>query len=247
MERSGRAVSVILRRELAAYLTSAHGYVVATALLLLAGVLFYAEALGPSAGERLSAVVLARFFFNTSGLIAVAAVALSVRLLTEERQTGSVVLLNTAPVADHQIVLGKFLGALAFLGALTLATIYIPLLVMVNGRISWGHVAVGYLGLFLLGAAVLAIGLFASALTRNTLAAAVAGGAFVGAMFLFYPLSFVVDPPLARVFAALGLHGRHFSDFQQGVLHLRDVVYYASVAYFFLLLATKTLEARRWQ
>src|SRR5687768_7784468 len=133
MERSGRAVAVILRRELAAYLNSAHGYVVATALLLLAGVLFYAEALGPSAGERLSAEVLARFFFNTSGLIAVAAVALSVRLLTEERQTGSVVLLNTAPVADHQIVLGKFLGALAFLALLTLTTLYIPMLVMVNG------------------------------------------------------------------------------------------------------------------
>jgi ABC-2 type transport system permease protein len=247
MARSGHAVSVILRRELAAYLTSAHGYVVAAALLLLAGVLFYAEALGPSAGERLSADVLARFFFNTSGLIAVAAVALSVRLLTEERQTGSVVLLNTAPVADHQIVLGKFLGALAFLAALTLATIYMPLLVMVNGRISWGHVAVGYLGLILLGAAVLAVGLFASALTRNTLAAAVAGGAFTGALFLFYPLSFVVDPPLARVFAGLGLHGRHFADFQIGVLHLRDVVYYLSVAYLFLLLATKTLEARRWQ
>jgi ABC-2 type transport system permease protein len=49
------------------------------------------------------------------------------------------------------------------------------------------------------------------------------------------------------VFAGLGLHGRHFSDFQAGVLHLRDVVYYLSVAYFFLLLATKALEAKRWQ
>ena len=176
MERSGRAVTVILRRELAAYLTSAHGYVVASALLLLAGVLFYAEALGPAAGERLSADVLARFFYNTSGLVAVAAVAISVRLLTDERQTGSVVLLNTAPVGDHEIVLGKFLGALVFLTAITLTTLYMPLLVLVNGRVSWGHVAVGYLGLLLLGAAVLSIGLFASALTRHTLAAAVAGG-----------------------------------------------------------------------
>ena len=247
MERSGRAVTVILRRELAAYLTSAHGYVVASALLMLAGVLFYAEALGPAAGERLSADVLARFFYNTSGLVAVAAVALSVRLLTDERQTGSVVLLNTAPVGDHEIVLGKFLGALVFLTAITLTTLYMPLLVLVNGRVSWGHVAVGYLGLLLLGAAVLSIGLFASALTRHTLAAAVAGGGLTGVMFLFWPLSFVVDPPLSRVFAGLGLHGRHFSDFQAGILHLRDIVFYLSVAYFFLLLATKTLEVRRWQ
>ena len=247
MERTGRATWVILRRELTAYLTSPQGWVVAAALLLLAGVLFYAEALGPGAGERLSADVLARFFYTTSGLVAIAAVAISVRLLTDERQTGSVVLLNTAPVPDRQIVLGKFLGALAFLTVVTLATLYMPLLVLVNGRVSWGHVFVGYTGLLMLGAAVLAIGVFASALTRHTLGAAVAGSALTGMMFLFWPLSFVVDPPLARVFAGLGIHGRHFSDFQAGVLHLRDVVYYLAVVYFFLLLATKTLEARRWQ
>jgi ABC-2 type transport system permease protein len=227
MGQNGRAVAVILRRELAAYLKSPQGYVVAAALLLLAGVLFYTEALGPSAGERLSADVLSRFFYNTSGLVAVAAVALSVRLFTDERQTGSIVLLNTAPVRDGEAVLGKFLGAFAFLTAISLATLYMPLLILVNGRVSWGHVAVGYLGILLLGSSVLAIGLFASALTRSTLGAAVAGGALTGAMFLFWPLSFVVDPPLTRVF--------------------RDVVFYLSVTYFFLLVATKTLEARRWQ
>jgi ABC-2 type transport system permease protein len=247
MAQNGHAVTVILRRELAAYLKSPHGYIIAAVMLLLAGVLFYAEALGPSAGERLSADVLARFFYNTSGLIAVAAVALSVRLFTDERQTGSVVLLNTAPIPDHEVVLGKFLGAFVFLTGVSVATLYMPLLVMVNGKVSWGHVAVGYLGLLLLGASVLAIGLFASALTRSTLGASVAGGALAGAMFLFWPLSFVVDAPLSRVFAALGLHGRHFSGFQSGVLHLRDVVFYLSVTYFFLLVASKTLEARRWQ
>ncbi len=247
MERNGRAVTVILRRELAAYLRSPQGYVVAAVLLLLAGMLFYAQALGPAAGERLSANVLARFFYNTSGLVAVAAVALSIRLLTDERQTGSVVLLNTAPVRDHEIVLGKFLGAFVFLTAISLSTLYMPLLILVNGRVSWGHVLVGYLGLLLLGGAVLAIGLFASALTRHTLGAAVAGGGLTGAMFLFWPLSSVVGPPFSRVLAGLGLHAPHFSGFQTGVLHLRDVVFYLSVGYFFLLLATKTLEVRRWQ
>ena len=241
------ATSVILRRELGAYLTSALGYVVVAVMLLIDGLLFYAEALGPAAGERLSAEVLTRFFFNTSGLVAVAAVALSIRLLTEERQTGSMVLLHTSPVRDWEIVLGKFLASFAFLGLATLATLYMPLLVLVNGRVSWGHVAVGYLGLLLLGGAVLAIGLFASALTRHQLVAAVAGGALTGTMFLFWPLARVIDPPLSRVFAALAIHGRHFSGFQMGVLHLRDVVYYLSVIYFFLLLAHVTLEAKRWE
>ena len=241
------AIAVILRRELSAYLTSALGYIVTSALTLLAGLLFYAEALGPAAGERLSADVLTRFFYNTSGLVAIAAVALSIRLLTEERQTGSLVLLNTSPVRDRDIVIGKFLGAFVFLAGVTLATFYMPLLVMVNGRVSWGQVAVGYLGLLLLGGAVVAIGLFASALSRHQLVAAVVGAALTGCMFLLWPLSQVVDPPLSRVFAGLSIHGRHFTGFQIGVLHLRDVVYYLSVTYFFLLLSTRTLEARRWQ
>ncbi|GIT52493.1 MAG: hypothetical protein Ct9H300mP15_27060 [Gemmatimonadota bacterium] len=58
-------------------------------------------------------------------------------------------------------------------------------------------------------------------------------------MFLFWPLSTVVDPPMSRVLSALALHGRHFSGFQQGLLHTRDVFYYLAVTYFFLLLARK--------
>jgi ABC-2 type transport system permease protein len=150
-------------------------------------------------------------------------------------------------VRDREIVLGKFLAALAFLAGMTLATFYMPLLVLVNGRVSWGQVAVGYLGTLLLGGAVLAIGLFASALTRQQLLSAVVGSALTGCMFLFWQVARVIDPPLSRVFAALAIHDTRFSGFQIGVLHLKDVVYYLSVTYFFLLLSTKTLQARRWQ
>lgn len=242
-----RTARVIFRRELAAYLTSPMGYIVAAAVLLLGGLLFYAEALGPAAGERLSADVLSRFFFNTSGLVAIAAVALSIRLIAEERQAGTLVLLNTSPVRDWEIVLGKYLSAMAFLGGITLLTAYMPLLILVNGKISLGQVAVGYLGLFLIGSACLAIGVFATSLTRSQLLAAVVGAAVTATMFLFWPLSRVIEAPLSRVFAGLAIHARHFQGFQIGVLHLRDVVYYLAVTYFFLLLATKTMEAKRWE
>lgn len=240
-------LSPIFRRELTAYLHSALGWIVAAVTLLLNGVLFYAEALGPAAGQRLSADVLARFFFNASGLVAIAAVALSVRLIAEERQTRTIALLRTAPVSDAAIVVGKFLAAFVFLGGITLLTLYMPLLVMVNGRISLGQIAVGYLGLLLIGAAVLAIGMFATSLTRSYLLAAAVGAALTGAMFLFWQLSQVVEPPLSRVLAALSLHAIHFQGFLFGMLHLRDVVYYLAVTYFFLLLATKVMEARRWE
>jgi ABC-2 type transport system permease protein len=242
-----RSALVIARRELAGYVSTPMGWIVAATTLLLDGLLFYALALGPAAGPRLSAEVLSRFFWTTSGLVPIAAVTLSVRLLTEERQLDTLVLLSTAPVRDREIVLGKFLAALAFLALLTLLTIYMPLLVLVNGKISVGQVGVGYLGLLLLGGAVLAIGLFASSLTRHTLLAVALGAAITAAMFLLYPLGTVLDPPLGGVLRALSLHGDRFFGFQTGVVHLRDVVYYLSVIYFFLLVSTKVLEAKRWE
>lgn len=242
-----RAALVIARRELVGYVSTPTGWIVAAVMLLVDGLLFYALALGPAAGPRLSAEVLSRFFWTTSGLVPIAAVALSVRLLTEERQLDTLVLLATAPVRDREIVLGKFLAALAFLALLTLLTIYMPLLVLVNGKISFGQVAVGYLGLLLLGGAVLAIGLFASCLTRHTLVAVVLGAAITAAFFLFYQLGSLLDPPLGGVLRSLSLHGQRFFGFQTGTLHLSDVVYYLAVTYFFLLVSTKVLEAKRWE
>ena len=242
-----RTVSVVFRRELAEYVRSILGYVVATAVLLLAGVLFYAQGLGPAAGPRLSGEVLARFFYTMSGLVTIAAVVLSIRLIAEERQAGTLVLLSTSPVREWEVVMGKFLSALAFLGAITLVSFYMPLLVIVNGKVSIGQVLVGYLGLMLIGSACLAIGVFATSLTRYQLVATVVASALTGTMFLLWQLSLVLDPPLSRVFAGLAIHARHFQGFQTGVLHLRDVVYYLAVTYFFLLLATKTMEVKRWE
>ena len=241
------AVGVIFRRELSAYMRSSIGYVVAAVVLLLGGLLFYAQALGPAAGERLSGDVLARFFYNASGLTAIAAVALTIRLIAEERQDGTLILLNTSPVRDWEIVLGKFLSALAFLAGITVITLYMPLLIFVNGKVSLGHILVGYFGLILIGSAVLAIGVFATALTRHQILAAAVGAVITGTMFLFWPLAQIVDPPLSWVFGGLALHGRHFRGFQGGLLHLRDVIYYLAVTYFFLLAATKVMEAKRWE
>ena len=241
------SVRVIFKRELGVYLRSPIGYLVAATVLLLDGLLFYAQALGPNAGERLSGEVLAAFFYNASGLTAVAAVALSIRLIADERQSGTQVLLNTSPLHDWQIVLGKYLSSLAFLTGITVATLYMPLLVLVNGRVSVAQVSVGYLGLGLLGAAVLAIGVFASALTRHQLTAAAVASLITATLFLMWPLSRVVDPPIALVFAGLSIHGRHFAGFQAGLLHTRDVFYYLALVYFFLFCAIKVMEAKRWE
>src|SRR5215471_17435857 len=169
------------------------------------------------------------------------------RLLAEERHTGTLVVLNTAPEHDRAIVLGKFLSAFGFVALKTALTIYLPLLIFVNGRVSLGHIAVGYLGLLLLGAASVAIGLFGSALAKNQVLAAVIGAAILGTMLLLWMVGRVTDPPLNTFLAALALHNERQNAFMKGLLRLENVVYYVAVTYFFLLAATKTLEARRWR
>ena len=236
---------LIAGRELRAYLRSPFGYIVGAAMLLIDGLLFQGYALG--AGARLSADVLHDFFYFASGTTMVAALLLSMRLLAEERQTGTLVLLNTAPLHEWAIIWGKFLSAFVFVVLLTAITLYMPLLILVNGKVSPGHIAVGYLGLLLLGAASVAIGLFGSTLARSQVLAAIIGAGILVTMLLLWLVGKVTDPPLNTFLAALALHNQHQDAFMSGLLKLDNVVYYVGVTYFFLLASTKTLEARRWR
>ncbi len=238
-------VLLIARRELAAYLTTPMGYVIVGAVLLADGLLFNWFVLGGEA--RASTEVLESFFRIASGTTMIAAIPLSMRLLAEDRQTGAMVLLETSPVREWEVVVGKYLSAVVFLGGATLLSVYMPLLVMVNGRVSGGHIAAGYIGLLLLGAGALAIGLFGSSLARSQVVAAITSALLLLLMVLMWMGSRVASPPLDRVFESLALHNKHFLPFEQGILGLSHLVYYGSVIFFFLLAATKVLEARRWR
>ncbi|HET6149917.1 MAG TPA: ABC transporter permease [Polyangia bacterium] len=239
-----KSTFLIMRRELGAYLRSMSGYVIAAIVLLVDGLLFNALALS---GEKLSSEVLSQFFFNSSGVVMVASVFISMRLFAEERQTGTLVLLASSPVHDWEIVIGKFLAALIFLMLIMAATVFMPLLIFVNGKISLGHMAAGYIGLLLLGAASLAIGTFGSSLARTQVLAAIFSGCIVVALIVCWMLAKVTEAPLNDMFTALALHGRHFPPFQAGAVHLRDVGYYLMVTYMALFSATRVMEARRWR
>jgi len=235
---------LIMRRELAGYLRSMSGYVIAALVLLIDGVLFNAFA---TPGEKLSSEVLSQFFLNTSGVVMVASVFISMRLFAEERQTGTLVLLGSSPVHDWEIVMGKFLSAVIFLMLIMVASVFMPLLIFVNGKISFGHMAAGYIGLLLLGSAAIAIGTFGSALARTQVLAAIFSGCMVVAMIVVWMLAKVTEAPLNDMFTALALHGRHFPPFMAGAIHLRDVGYYLMVTYVALFSATRVMEARRWR
>jgi ABC-2 type transport system permease protein len=236
---------LIARRELAAYLRSWTGYVIIAAILALDGLIFNSSVIGGV--DKRSSEVMSQFFFWSSGWVITASVFISMRLIAEERQTGTLNLLYSSPITDRQIVLGKFLSATAFMAVLIGATIYMPLLILVNGKVSWGHLGAGYLGLFLLGSAAVAIGTFGSSLARSQVVAVVVSAVLVVALLMTYFLARVTERPLNDIFSAMALHGQHFQPFQQGIVHVRDVVYYLAVIYVALFSATRVLEARRWR
>jgi ABC-2 type transport system permease protein len=169
------------------------------------------------------------------------------RLFAEERQLGTLVVLRTAPVSDGQAVAGKFLAAVTYLALVTALTLPMPLLIMVNGKVALGHLFAGYLGLFLIGSATVAIGTLGSALAENQVVAAISSTAILMVLLLSWMLARVADPPLGELFSQLSLFDKHFTPFMRGMIHLRDLVYYASVTYFFLLAATLVLKARGWR
>jgi len=239
-----RNVLLIARRELSAYLRTMSGYIIIAVMLFIDGLLFNSYAV-PGAGKRSSEMV-ADFFTLTSGITLVGSVFLSMRLIAEERQTGTISLLYSSPVLDLEIVLGKFLASLGFLSVFLAATLYMPALVAAYGKVSLGHVFAGYLGLTLVGSAGLAIGTFGSAMTKSQVVAAVLSGVMVLALTTFWILGKVTDRPLTDVVNSLAWWG-HFDPFRTGLLHLKHVTYFVMVTFLALFAATRVLEARRWR
>ncbi len=236
---------LITKRELNAFFSTWMGYVIIAAALIIDGILFNAFAV--TSEPKLSAEVLADFFYFASGMSMVAGIFLAMRLLAEEKQNGTIVLFYTSPITERQVIYGKFLSAFAFSMILHVASIYMPALIMVHGKISFGHVAAGYMCLSLLGGSTIAMTLFASTVAPNQLVAAV-GGAFMTVVLLtLWLLGNVVDTPFKELFGWISIHNSHFVPFSNGIVHLKDVVFYLGLIVFFLECSVRTLESRRCQ
>jgi ABC-2 type transport system permease protein len=155
------------------------------------------------------------------------------------------VLLEGAPIEGGAVVFGKYLSALIFLCGMILVTIYMPLMVLVNGKVSFGHLAAGYLGLVLLGSSAVAIGTLSSSLTQNQVVAGVVGGVVLVTMLLMWKLAQVADPPLAALFSYMALWDHHFRPFMEGRIPTESVVYHLSLTALFLLLTARVQAWRR--
>ncbi|MGH1345525.1 MAG: ABC transporter permease [Nannocystales bacterium] len=240
-----RGMMMVARRDLAAYLNNVWGYAVIAVVLVVDGLLFNAVALGDR--PKYSAEVMEQFFYFSFGTTVIASILLTMRLVAEERQTGTLVLIDSSPLRPWQIIGGKYLSAMTVLAGLVLATLYMPALVFVNGKVSYGHIVAGYTGLLLVAAATAAIGTFASTVSRTQLVAGFASTALTVVFVVFWLLAKVADPPLKDVFSYMSLYDRHFRGFMQGQINTEDIVFYVSIAFVSLTLSTRFMAARRWR
>jgi ABC-2 type transport system permease protein len=239
-----KEILLIARRDFQAYFNTAWGYVILAVVLLINGLLFNAFAMKATA--RYSTEVLEDFFYFASGTTMIAAIILTMRLFAEERSSGTIVLLDTAPVRDVQVVFGKFLAGLGMLATLLALTVYMPAFIFVNGKVSWAHIGAGYLGLLLLGAAVTAIGTWGSSVSRQQFVAAAVGGVMTVLMLLMWMLGRVSDPPLDGIVSYMSLFDKHFQPFMEGKINTESVDFYLSLCVAFLLLSVRAIRGRRW-
>ncbi|MEQ8273327.1 MAG: ABC transporter permease [Deltaproteobacteria bacterium] len=238
-------ITLIVKRELGQYATTWIGYVIMAALLLVCGLLYNAFALGSS--PKYSADVLSDYFFFTSGCTIVVGLLLSMRLVAEERDRGTLPLLATSYLSDGQLVVAKFLSAFSALSVWLVFTLYMPAMIFINGKVSVGHIFAGYLGLLLLGAVSVSIGLFGSSLVKSQFAAFVIGAVITVVFLLLWMTSRVVDGALGDFISYLALHDKHFRPFMDGTVTTSAVVFYLSLTFFFLTLSRNALEGRRWR
>jgi ABC-2 type transport system permease protein len=239
-----------LSRELRAYFFSPLAYIVMAGVLVVNGFVFwlivsFLSDPRASAGAPLELFFGQTFFFWLVLLFTTP--VLTMRLLSEERRSGTIEVLMTAPVTETQIVLGKFFAAWILYIVLWLPTLVYAAVIARHGPVDWGPVASGYLGIFGVGAVFLAVGVFASALTRSQLIAAVLTFVVLVPMFTFGLLENLVNGEFAKqVFGYLNLW-QHMDEFSRGIVDTRRLVYYLSATGVFLFLAVRALSVRKWR
>jgi gliding motility-associated transport system permease protein len=232
---------VISRREIRTYFNSPVAYIVVSAFTLIAGGMFFGFQLF-LAGEA----SLRGFFENMPLLFMFLAPAITMRLLADEKSSGTLELLITMPVRDWEVVVGKFLAAMGLLCAALGLTLVFAITVKALGPLDRGPAIGGYLGLLLMGGAYVAIGVMCSAFTRNSIVSFIVAFAISFALFLFGHVVQFVPQKIQPLVAFLSISS-HFENISRGVIDSRDVIYYLSVIGVSLLLATLSLESRRWR
>jgi gliding motility-associated transport system permease protein len=253
-----RNVWIIFRKELHSYFVSPIAYLLLTMFALIFGFFFW-NALGyfvflgiesqmrgqmfpMNINEQLIRPLLSNV--SVTGLFFIPIITM--RLFAEEKRTGTIELLVTSPVRDVEIILGKWLAAVALYGCMLLFTAANFAFLFHFGNPDWKPLAIGYLGLLLQAGGLLAVGTFISTLTKNQI---VAGAATFGVCLLLWVVGWVggyESATWAQVLSYMSVI-THFESFSRGVINSKDAVFFVTLIFLGLFFTTRSMESLRWR
>lgn len=232
-----RSFITLLAKETRALFLSPIAYAVMAVFLLLMGYTFTAMLFL----NKIATLVHA--FFQASMLLLLIVPVITMRLLAEERRSGTLELLLTSPVREIEVVLAKFLASMAVVVTMLAPTLAYPITLQIFGEPDWGPVYSGYLGLVLLGGALTALGLAISALTANQIVAATVSLGLFLLMWMLDSLGALLPVPYDAIVINLSLLA-HFTPFATGALYLSDFGFFTTLILLGLLLSVRALARR---
>jgi ABC-2 type transport system permease protein len=217
----------IFKKEFKGYFISPIAYIVISIFLIVTGWFFFSTFFLFGQAEM-------RSFFSLLPLIFSFIIpAVTMRLFSEEFNTGSYEMILTMPVRNLDIIIGKFMAAAAFVLIMLAPTFIYGIFISFIGDLDWGPVIGGYIGAILLGAAFSSIGLFASSLTRNQIIAFIIGMSLCFILTLLDKMLFFLPETALNVFQYLGAD-YHFQNISKGIIDSRDILYFLSVCFVML-------------
>ena len=242
----------IYKRELFAFFVTPLAWVLITVFLFVQGMHFFllVDHFSNPAGSASDQTPIQAFFGNTILLYLVLFLLvppMTMRLFAEERRSGTIEALMTAPVSSWSVVLAKYASVLTTYVAMWAPTVFYLVILQRTGEIDWGVAASAYLGVFLVGAGYLALGLLMSAITTSQFLALVLTALVVLGLFILGVGEFVTrEGTLMHEICSHVSVWAHMNDFASGIVDSRRLVFYGSLVVLPLFVTVRAVDAWRW-
>ena len=251
-------ILAIAHREIKAYFGSPIAYIVIGFFALMFGYFYYAllmffdqtsmraAGMGGPQTVNINEQMIRPVFLNSSVILLFVLPLVTMRTYSEEKRSGTIELLLTAPLTDFQIIIGKFLGAMTLYAAMLGVTLIHLGILFAFGNPEWRPIVTAYLGMLLMGGCFIAIGLLISSMTKNQIVAGMVTFAVFLMLWVINWIASFTGPTTQSVLNYLSITG-HLDDFTNGVLDTRHLVYYLSFIAFGLFLTARSVDTERWR
>jgi len=251
-------ILAIANKELRGYFASPIAYIVMGLFALTYGYFFYAMLLyfdrtsmqlagmGGGQSANVNEQLISPSFQNTMVVFLFILPMVTMRTYSEEKRSGTIELLLTAPITDFQIIMGKFLGALGLYAAMLAVTLIHIGILFAIGNPEPLPILTSYLGMLLMGGCFISVGLLISSMTKNQIVAGMVTFVVFLMLWVIDWLAMFMGPTGQAVLSYLSFT-QHLTDFMRGVLDTKHIVYYVSFIAFGLFLTARSVDTERWR